>query len=130
MKRTIIAALVAALSTPAASQTSSRPSFPPPEFDHEYVGQLIVTKWSDFSLLRHVCREFLAKNVIACTYFTQNASRKPIACLIMLGPTAWNDERTLRHELAHCNGWESNHAGGWCEPGWKADSVQGTCVKP
>ena len=83
---------------------------PPAEFDHEYKGQLVVTKWNDYSLIQLICKE--TKNAIACSYRTYDSvSGETLSCLIMLGPVAHNDERALRHEMAHCNGWPGDHPG-------------------
>jgi hypothetical protein len=77
---------------------------PPIKYDHEYRGgQVIVTRWHDYTLLRLICQDNFA---IACSYRAHNEiTGEEIACLIMLGPMAWNDERALRHEIGHCNGW-------------------------
>jgi hypothetical protein len=83
---------------------------PPPEFDREYTGQLVVTKWNDYSLIRIICKD--TPNAVACSYRTYDSvSGKPISCLVMLGPGTWSDERVLQHELGHCNGWPGDHRG-------------------
>ena len=83
---------------------------PPAEFDHEYKGQLVVTKWNDYSLIQLICKE--TKNAIACSYRTYDSvSGKPISCLIMLGPLAHNNAKVLQHEIGHCNGWSNKHEG-------------------
>jgi hypothetical protein len=83
---------------------------PPVEFDHAYAGQLNITKWNDYSLIRVICEN---PNAIACSYRTYNTETKaPISCLILLGPKAHDDPRALRHEMGHCNGWSHDHPGG------------------
>jgi hypothetical protein len=83
---------------------------PPPEFDREYKGQLVVTKWNDYSLIRLICKD--NPTAIACSYRTYNSiTGENISCLVMLGPMAWSDERVMRHELGHCNGWTNKHEG-------------------
>jgi hypothetical protein len=83
---------------------------PPAEFDHEYKGQLIITKWNDYSLIQMICKE--TTNAIACSYRTYDSiSGKPISCLIMLGPLAHDNARVLQHEIGHCNGWSNKHEG-------------------
>ena len=37
--------------------------------------------------------------------------RETLSCLIMLGPVAHDDERAMRHEIGHCNGWSDHHEG-------------------
>ena len=83
---------------------------PPVEFDHAYTGQVIVTKWNDYSLIRFICKD--TPSAIACSYRTYNTvTGAPISCLVMLGPKAHDDERALRHEIGHCNGWSDKHEG-------------------
>ena len=83
---------------------------PPAEFDREYKGQLVVTKFNDYSLIRMICKD--TPNAIACSYRTYKvATGAPISCLIMLGPKAHDDERALRHEIGHCNGWWTSMRG-------------------
>jgi hypothetical protein len=83
---------------------------PPPEFDHAYAGKLTVLKEDNYVFIRHVCSE--TANPIACSFRTfDSVSGVTISCLIMLGPDVWNDERVLRHERAHCNGWPGDHPG-------------------
>jgi hypothetical protein len=88
----------------------ARIALPPAKYDGEFKGQVVITKWNDYSLIQNVCRD--TPNAIACSYRTQDtASGKPISCLIMLGPAAHNNPAVLRHEIAHCNGWTNAHEG-------------------
>jgi hypothetical protein len=81
---------------------------PPVEFDHPYSGEVVITKWNDYTLLRSICKD--VPTALGCSLRTYNgATGAPISCLIMLGPAIHNDERALRHEMAHCNGWPGNH---------------------
>jgi hypothetical protein len=102
------------LPIPAAAQNATgdwRATLPPPEFDYEYKGQMIVTKWNDYSLIRHICKDIVPP-AVACSYRTYELDTgKPVSCLIILGPLVWDDPRTLRHEIAHCNGWGADHKG-------------------
>ena len=83
---------------------------PPVEYDRAYNGQLIVTKWNDYSLIRFICKD--SPTAIACSYRTYNTQTgAAISCLILLGPLAHNDPRALRHEIGHCNGWSDKHEG-------------------
>jgi hypothetical protein len=86
-------------------------TLPPAKYDGPYRGgQLIVTKWNDYSLIQHICKD--VPNAVACSYKTyETATGKLISCLIMLGPAAHNNERVLRHETGHCNGWSDKHEG-------------------
>jgi hypothetical protein len=84
---------------------------PPVKYDHEYRGgQIIVTRWHDYAMVRTMCRD--NPTAIACSYrVIDKATGEDVSCLIALGPAAWNDERTLRHEIGHCNGWSDQHEG-------------------
>jgi len=113
MKTMYVIAAVLALSTPALSQSAVntwRAPLPPAEYDRPYPGQLIVTKWRDYNLIRYICSE-TKPPAVACSVFHHDGDGKPTSCLIMLGPKVWDNERAYRHELGHCNGWPSNHPG-------------------
>jgi hypothetical protein len=95
---------------PAMMPILPRVALPPVEFDHPYAGKLTVLKEDHYAFIRHVCRD--TPNAIACSYRTYDSvSGETLSCLIMLGPEAHNDERALRHEMAHCNGWPGDHPG-------------------
>ena len=82
---------------------------PPPKYDGPYMGgQLIITKWNDYSLIRMICMD--TPNPIACWYKTyETVSVMLISCLVMLGPVAHDNALVLRHEIGHCNGWTDKH---------------------
>jgi hypothetical protein len=83
---------------------------PPPEFDHEYKGRLTIAKLDNYRLIRAVCED--NPDAIACSFrIYDSTTGAPISCLIMLGPMTHDDERVLRHELGHCNGWTNEHEG-------------------
>jgi hypothetical protein len=83
---------------------------PPPEFDHEYKGKLNVLREPNYAFIKYVCSD--VANPIACSFRTYDSvSGETISCLIMLGPNEWEDERVLRHEMAHCLGWPGDHPG-------------------
>ena len=87
-----------------------RVALPPVEFDHQYAGKLTVLKEDNYVFIRHVCAD--TPNAIACSFRTyDSASGETISCLIMLGPMVHDDERVMRHEMAHCNGWPNDHEG-------------------
>jgi hypothetical protein len=94
--------------TPQIAPALKPVPLPPVEFDREYKGQLVVTKFNDYSLIRMICKD--VPTAIACSYRTyKTTTGEPISCLILLGPKAHDDERALRHEIGHCNGWSNNH---------------------
>ena len=95
---------------PAMMPILPRVALPPAEFDHPYAGKLTVLKEDNYVFIRHVCAD--TPNAIACSFRTYDSvSGETISCLIMLGPDTWEDERALRHEMAHCNGWPGDHPG-------------------
>jgi hypothetical protein len=77
---------------------------PPPQFDHAYHGQVIEQRLSILQIIQ-LCHG----PTTACSWVSNGV------CHIAL-PQAENDERLIalmrRHEIGHCNGWPSNHAGG------------------
>jgi hypothetical protein len=90
--------------TPAMMPILPRIALPPAEYDHEYKGKLTVLKEDNY--VSDV------PNAVACSFRTyDSASGETISCLIMLGPETWEDERAMRHEMAHCNGWTGDHPG-------------------
>jgi hypothetical protein len=95
---------------PAMMPILPRVALPPVEFDRAYEGKLTVLKEDNYVFIRHVCSD--VPNAIACSFRTYDSvSGETLSCLIMLGPDVWDDERALRHEMAHCNGWPGNHPG-------------------
>lgn len=114
MNKLCLTLAMLAIVTPAAAQQTAkaplpaRPFLPPPEYSGEYKGQVIVTKWHDYSLLRALCKN---PTTTACAFHIADKDGGPVSCLIMLGPRHWNDERALKHELGHCNGWPGDHPG-------------------
>jgi hypothetical protein len=94
---------------PGTPTLPARIMLPPPKCDGPYMGgQLIITKWNDYSLIRMICKD--TPNPIACSYKTYEiASGKLISCLVMVGPVAHDNALVLRHEIGHCNGWSDKH---------------------
>jgi hypothetical protein len=96
--------------TPVMMPILPRIMLPPLEYDHEYKGKLTVLKEDNYVFIRHVCAD--TPNPIACSFRTfDSVTGVTLSCLIMLGPDVWNDERAMRHEMAHCNGWPGDHPG-------------------
>jgi hypothetical protein len=96
--------------TPVMMPILPHVALPPAEFDHPYTGKLTVLKEDNYVFIRHVCSD--TKNPIACSFRTyDDKTGETLSCLIILGPDVWGDERVLRHEMAHCNGWPGDHPG-------------------
>jgi hypothetical protein len=57
---------------------------PPVKYDHEYRGgQVIVTRWHDYDMVRQICKG--DPTAIACAYPVSNAKTgEQISCLILL----------------------------------------------
>ena len=86
----------------------SRAPLPPAKFDRPYTGKLTILKPDDYALIRVVCSD--AADPIACAFRTYDtATGETLSCLILLGPKVHDDERALRHEMGHCNGWSNDH---------------------
>src|SRR5262245_40874092 len=94
---------------------------PPLEYDHPYKGELII--------IDNVKRETLQENcgpiyrnapstgfLPGCAHVYSNkcvvliAEQRTITSLALIHPS-WSYDHILRHEIGHCNGWPSNHAG-------------------
>jgi hypothetical protein len=96
--------------TPVMMPILPQVALPPPEYDHPYTGKLTVLKEPNYAFIRYVCAD--TPNPVACSFRTYDtASGETLSCLILLGPKTWDDERALRHEMGHCNGWSGDHPG-------------------
>ena len=96
--------------TPVMLPVLSHVALPPAEYDRPYTGRLTVLKEDSYLLIRHVCND--TPNPVACSFRTYDTvSGETLSCLILLGPKVHNDERALRHEIGHCNGWGGDHPG-------------------
>lgn len=82
-------------------------ALPPAEFDHEPEQPVRVFKVTDRGFLTQTC----GAGKIAC------AVLRPGECMIFLGPDVHDNARALRHERAHCNGWDPTHPGARVAPG-------------
>ena len=76
---------------------------PPAKYDKPYTGTLYVLRMDDNYILQQICGN--DRLLIACAVHSETS------CLIVLGPVAQNDERVMRHERAHCEGWPAHHPG-------------------
>ena len=96
--------------TPVMLPVLRHVALPPAEYDRPYTGRLTVLKEDSYLLIRHVCND--TPNPVACSFRTYDTvSGETLSCLILLGPKVHNDERALRHEIGHCNGWGGDHPG-------------------
>jgi hypothetical protein len=113
------AAMLAAM-LPAKAQTAiGRAPLPPVEYDHPYSGKLLVVTISKRDLLQFLCsndkvldpRKPRVCDAKGCSTMLACAPNNGTSCMIVLGPGTWTDERVLRHEIGHCNGWPADHRG-------------------
>jgi hypothetical protein len=101
------------LANPAAAAGPRDMLVPPPEFDYPYRGELTIVDALDQEQVRAKCpgAKFTIGVALAC------AIRWPLSCTIVLAPEADLKaaglplDLVMRHELAHCNGWPSDHRG-------------------
>ena len=84
-------------------------ALPPVEFDHPYTGKLTVLKQDDYVLIREVCRDFQPYRLLVP--HLRHRHRRDDLLPDHARPDTWTDERALRHEMGHCNGWSSDHPG-------------------
>jgi hypothetical protein len=96
--------------TLAMMPVPSHIALPPAEYDRPYTGKLTILKEDNYVFIQHVCAD--TPNAIACSFRTYDSvTGETLSCLIMLGPDVWDDERAMRPERAHCNGWPGDHPG-------------------
>lgn len=87
---------------------------PPARYDHPYTGPAIIRQVS-MSELAYRCHGYwgIVTDQIAmgCSWFDSD-TRIPI-CVIYIPTldevTLELQQRVLRHEIGHCNGWPGNH---------------------
>jgi hypothetical protein len=75
-------------------------ALPPPRYDRQY-GGVVEIYWAGGQNIRQYCPE----HGVACV-----KHRSPEHCLIVFN-VRWMHyySAIMRHELAHCNGWPSDH---------------------
>ena len=79
---------------------------PPPEFDHEFKGELKVVRGSQQELRTACPNSFHPGNIaLGCTRLIYDTCTIYILNDQGLQATGWDYEIVLRHERAHCNGW-------------------------
>jgi len=83
---------------------------PPPEYDHEYEGDLAIKMVDTLGELYVLC---MTRNpyMLACSL--QN-SRSCLVIMVndeIMRKRGWTTGLLLRHEIGHCNGWSGDHPG-------------------
>jgi len=90
-------------------------SLPPAKFNHAYTGSLTI-RYIDPYEIHKECRGFLTSQarIMACAKVRSDF----LECTILVPNvtsgviTKPQQERLIKHELGHCNGWLSDHLGG------------------
>jgi hypothetical protein len=83
--------------------------YPAVEFDRPYTGTLIFTVADETTEVQKACNG--PGPALGCSLLYANR------CLVVLAPDNvikahdWTTEAVKRHEIAHCNGWPSDHRG-------------------
>jgi hypothetical protein len=113
MKSILLAATIV-VSTPVMA-TEYTSYYPPAQFDVPYTGELTIWTVQSQQLVREFCPGDFRFFATTCAK-RNNFERCDI---YMLKFEAWPKELhrkstafALRHELAHCNGWDQDHTGG------------------
>jgi hypothetical protein len=87
---------------------------PPPEYDIPYSGRLTITRLASQDEVRAACpaAKWPANVALACNlrWGTTRCDVYIVADNVLNGYGIDYDS-TLRHELAHCNGWPGDHPG-------------------
>jgi hypothetical protein len=91
---------------------------PPDEYDHLYVGDVVIVEHGSEAELRAVCGLAPEGTLVGCAVRRETSPAGGFAtCRIHLAPEqimlagGLTRNLTLRHEAAHCNGWPGNHPG-------------------
>jgi hypothetical protein len=108
------------------------PMIPPLEFDHPYLGNLVVTRVETRADVQKVCG--LDHPAMACAI----PDAKFVYCKIFLvgddviAAGGITPEIAMRHEIGHCNGWPADHSGARPNntPTATRDSIQAWCRLP
>jgi hypothetical protein len=90
---------------------------PPVKYDKPYTGELIIGRVATQQEIRALCPEYnkLKTPATACTKTPHNDATRCYIFIVsdqVLKTIGSNYALVLRHELAHCNGWPADHAGG------------------
>jgi len=96
------------------AQVNSNKFFPPPEYDHDYQGDLTIKMADTIEELRILCATGAQSNpnLLACSQHNETS------CLIIMVRDEVMRQRgfstglLLQHERGHCNGWPGDHGGG------------------
>ena len=89
---------------------------PPAEYDHPYTGKLTIVHVPSQDEVRMLCHGATWDpriGALSCTYHNTALGK----CVIVVAPQAEFDniglkmDASMRHELAHCNGWPNDHPG-------------------
>ena len=85
--------------------------FPPPEYDHDYDGDLTIHIMNTLEELHVACAPLKNPNLLACSWHNLRS------CVIIMVKDELMRERgyttglMYRHERGHCNGWPGDHPG-------------------
>jgi hypothetical protein len=117
---TIVAAIVVASVTPASTEPTGlaaklaniKAGTPPAEYDHPYTGTgtLVITRTQDQAETRKLCPTPFFNIALGC------AIRNAAGCWVIISPDSVIARAGLkydfvkRHEIAHCNGWPTDHS--------------------
>jgi hypothetical protein len=88
---------------------------PPPEFDHPYHGKLYISGENEPTRMAAFCgfpdKEFYPSGQVRIRMVYGCAQPRGNECMIIMPKRKWLEyhgvdyDETLRHEIAHCNGW-------------------------
>jgi hypothetical protein len=118
----IVAAIVVASVTPASTEprlaaktallANIKAATPLAEYDHPYTGTgtLVITRTQDQAETRKLCPIPFINIALGC------AIRNAAGCWVIISPdsviarTGLKYDFVKRHEIAHCNGWPTDHS--------------------
>jgi hypothetical protein len=118
-------ALAIAAATPAAADPTPLRLIPPKQYDHPYKGNLVVHVVGSQQEVRRLCpgSAFSWIGALGCAHLGK------YWCVVVMAPddvitkAGFPPELIKRHEIAHCNGWPSNHRGAEVFEDWAEEAA-------
>jgi len=78
---------------------------PPARYDHKFPGNLTVLRLDRVETVKRCgSTPSLFRIVFGCALVMTKTR-----CVVVVSDASWHPEVTLRHEIAHCNGWPRDH---------------------
>ena len=100
-----IALILLALTVPAWADAPP----PPARYDHPFTAQLSIRTVATLSEANELCKQWGPRKVACSSGVLNSHCHIIIAQDSALRAIGFTRKASLRHEIAHCNGWGSDH---------------------